>query len=114
MGWSGDAEIECGYGAPQLAARRHAKFGEDLAQMPFHRARTDEKMAGDFGVRVAVARQSGDVTFLGRQLHCRPVAPLAAQGLARGLKFAARPPGEARAAPADFRPFRSGCSAFTG
>jgi hypothetical protein len=99
-------EVECLVAFSQLASRRHPEFGEDLAEVPFHCARTDEQVAGDFGIGISIARQSGDVAFLGRQHRCRSVAQLFLWWLACGLEFAARPLGEA-VGPHQHEPFVS-------
>ena len=58
----------------QLAAGADAELGEDLAQVPFDRARGQEQLGADLGVGAAVAGQPGDLLLLRRE----PVARLGA------------------------------------
>src|SRR5215469_18932660 len=51
----------------QLTARGDAELGEDLAQMPFHRADAEEQLGADLRVGVAFDREPGDVRLLRRE-----------------------------------------------
>ena len=78
-------------GGAQFAARGDAELGEDLAQVPFDRARAEVQLHADLRVGAAVASQPGDVGLLRVQrggLGSAPSQPLAGGGSALGGRAA--------------------------
>ena len=61
----------------QLVARADPELAEHLAQMPLHRARTEEQPRTDLRVRKPVAGQMGDLPLLRGQIIARLNRPLA-------------------------------------
>src|SRR3954451_21529285 len=52
---------------PELAARADAELFEHLAQVILHRARADEQLGPDLGVRAPVSGEPGDLGLLWRE-----------------------------------------------
>src|SRR5262245_10561401 len=78
----------------ELAPRPDAELREDVAQVPLDRARADEQLRADLGVRAPVTRQTGDLRLLGGQVVAGLHGALAHR-LAGGQQLAAGALGEA-------------------
>ena len=52
----------------ELSAGRDVELSEDVVEVPFDGSGADVQLLGDFGVRVAVSGQRGDLRFL----RCEP------------------------------------------
>src|SRR5262249_24079374 len=74
----------------QVAAALDSELHEDLAEVVLDRARADEQLRADLGVRESVASQQRDLQFLGGQGVARVRGP-AARGLTGRGQLAARP-----------------------
>src|SRR5690242_5658037 len=61
----------------ELVARTDVELGVDLVQVPFDRARADEQLGTDFGVRQTLACETGDLRLLRRENIPRPERPSA-------------------------------------
>jgi len=67
----------------ELSAGRDVELSEDVVEVPFDRSGADVQLLGDFGVRVAVSGQRGDLRFLrwspvfGLWLRARTGSPVA-------------------------------------
>src|SRR4051812_8619365 len=72
-----EGEVALGQGHPKLLARPDSELGEDVVQMPFDRAYTDEELCSDLRIRQDVPRETGDLHLLRSQLAARLDAALA-------------------------------------
>src|SRR6476620_1938239 len=78
----------------ELSAGRDVELSEDVVEVPFDRSGADVQLLGDFGVRVAVSGQRGDLRFL----RCEPGVWAVAAGenwFTGRPQFTASPVGEA-------------------
>ena len=66
-----------GQGGPKVAAGADLELQEHLAQVPFDRARAQEELRRDLGVRQAVAGEPRDLLLLRGELVARVIAPAA-------------------------------------
>src|SRR5262245_35590173 len=62
---------------PELPARADVELLEDVPQVPFDGARTEEELRSDLGIRVSIARERRDLRLLRGELRARVVCPLA-------------------------------------
>jgi hypothetical protein len=77
----------------ELQAGADLELGEYLAQVPFHRARTEEQLGGDLRIGQARPRQLRDLRLLRGERVARFLGGLAG-GFADGGQLAAGPLGE--------------------
>src|SRR5690242_19354569 len=73
--WS--ASDRHGQRVAQRPPRADPELGEDLLEMPFDRARAQEQLGADLGVRAPIAGEARDLLLLRRELVARVVAALA-------------------------------------